>query len=83
MDRQQRRNGGGMLAGDRQFDIVVVQQGSPEHPGVDPEILAPETGLDRDFPDARRAEQQLRLVGFDQRPDLGRNALGPDSPAGG
>jgi hypothetical protein len=55
-----------MLAGDWQFDIAVVDQGSAQDARLELKIAAPEPALDRDLPEARCAENQFVVGRLDQ-----------------
>jgi hypothetical protein len=59
VDRRQIGDRDGMLAGDRELVIAVVQQAPAQEPRVGAKIGAAKAGFDRDFPQARRAEHQL------------------------
>ena len=49
----------GVLAGNRQLEVSVIEQPAPQHVRVSAKVIATERILDRDFPDARRAEMEF------------------------
>src|SRR5271167_2043247 len=53
--------GDGVLTGDRQLAIAIVQETAAQKPGVCPKIASAEAVLDRDLPQAGRAEDRLIL----------------------
>ncbi len=65
-----------MLAANRQLAVAVIQQPPAQQPDIDPKILAPQPALDRDLPQAGRAEQQLVFRRLDQGARLRRQAAG-------
>ena len=54
VDRRQSGDRDGVLAGDRQFIVSIVQQAATQEPRIRTEIVAAEAGFDRDFPQAQR-----------------------------
>jgi hypothetical protein len=67
VDRRQIVDRHGMLAGDREPVIAVVQQASAQEPRIGAKIAAAEAGFERDLPQARRAEHQLVASIVDHR----------------
>src|SRR5690348_10230187 len=48
-----------VLGGDRQLNVAVVEKSTAQETRLDAEVLAAQGVLDRDFPEARGAEDQL------------------------
>jgi hypothetical protein len=81
VDRRQIGDRDGMLAGDRELVIAVVQQAPAQEPRIGAKIGAADAGFDRDFPQARRAEHQLVASVVDHRAGPDRQTLRlPRSP---
>ncbi len=59
MKRRQQFDGNRVLAGDWLLNIAIVEQATPQQSGIDAEIIPAQSALDGDFPEARRAEQQI------------------------
>ncbi len=55
-----------MLAVDLKFHVAMIEERSAQQPRLDLEVLPAEGILDRDLPEACRAEQQFVLRVFDQ-----------------
>lgn len=53
--------GDGVLTGNRQLGIAIIQETTAQKPGVYPKIAPAETMLDRDLPQAGRTEDRLVL----------------------
>jgi len=56
MQRRERVDVHGVLAGDRQLGIAIVEKSAAEKPRFHPEVVATEGVLDRNFPEACGAE---------------------------
>lgn len=59
VERRERVDADGMFACDRQLDVTVVEERAAEHTRLDAEVLATETALDGDLPEARGGEEKL------------------------
>src|SRR5215472_5863079 len=75
MKRRQQIDGDTMRAADRQFVVTVVEQTAAQQPGIDTEIVATQSSLDRDFPHACSAEQQIVVRVVEQFVRILRQAL--------
>ena len=60
----------GMFAGDRELDVAIVEESTPENARLDPKIISAEGALYRDLPKAGGAEEKLvfRITKFSFRP---------------
>ncbi len=76
MDRRQPVEGNGVLAGDRQFAIVVVEQAAAQEPGINPKVVPLQAALDGHFPEAGGAEEQLIARIVEQRARAVRQPVG-------
>lgn len=72
MDWRQIGDRRGVLDGDGQLVIAVVDEATTQQPRISPKIGAPEPGFDRDLPKAHHAEQRLVVGVFDHAAGSGR-----------
>jgi hypothetical protein len=68
--------GDGVLTGDRQLAIAIIQETAAKKPSVSPKIASAEAVLDRDLPQAGRAEDRLILRIIEQPARGARQTLG-------
>jgi len=65
----------GVLAGDRQLVITIIQQTATQNSGMHSKIAAPKPALDRNLPQARRTEDRNILRVVEQLARGGRQPL--------
>src|SRR5215471_17332304 len=70
----------GVLAGDRQLVITIIQQTATQNSGMHSKIAAPKPELDRNLPQARRTEDRNAVRVVEQLARRRRQPLGAARP---